>query len=82
MSDTLLYLSRADVEALELPMAEVIEAVEAAFREKGSGRAETPPKPGIHTQPDAFIHAMRSAPMGPWKHVPGWIAEPLTPEDG
>jgi ornithine cyclodeaminase/alanine dehydrogenase len=28
------------------------------FKEKGAGRTEMPPKPGIHTRPDAFIHAM------------------------
>jgi ornithine cyclodeaminase/alanine dehydrogenase-like protein (mu-crystallin family) len=39
-------------------MREVISAVEQAFREKGEGRAEMPPKPGIHPAPDAFIHAM------------------------
>lgn len=55
---TLLYLSRADVEALALPMADVIAAVEAAFREKAGGTAEMPPKPGVHPRPDAFIHAM------------------------
>jgi ornithine cyclodeaminase/alanine dehydrogenase-like protein (mu-crystallin family) len=32
--------------------------LEAAFKEKGQGHVEMPPKPGIHTQPDAFIHAM------------------------
>lgn len=41
-----LYLSRAGVEAVGLPMAEVIEALEAMFREKGEGRVEMPPKPG------------------------------------
>lgn len=55
-----LYLSYADVEKAGMTMAEVIAAVEAAFVEKGNGRAEVPPKPGIHTQPDAFIHAMPS----------------------
>ena len=54
----LLYLSQADVEAVELSMAEVIEALERMFHEKGGGRVEMPPKPGIHTRPDAFIHAM------------------------
>jgi ornithine cyclodeaminase/alanine dehydrogenase-like protein (mu-crystallin family) len=55
----LLYLSRADVEAIGLTMAEVIDAVEAAFREKGEGRVEMPPKPGIHPgDSDNFIHAM------------------------
>ncbi len=55
---TLRYLSRADVESLGLPMRDVIEAVEAAFVEKGRGTAEMPPKPGVHPGPDAFIHAM------------------------
>ena len=57
----LLYLSRADVEATRVPMRAIIERVEAAFREKGQGRVEMPPKPGIHPGPpgsDNFIHAM------------------------
>ncbi len=54
----LLYLSRADVEAVALDMKTIIQRLEEAFREKGEGRVEMPPKPGIHTQPDAFIHAM------------------------
>lgn len=54
----LLYLSRADVESVALDMPTVISLLEAAFKEKGHGRVEMPPKPGIHTQPDAFIHAM------------------------
>jgi len=53
-----LYLSRADVETVDLPMQEIIELLETAFREKGNGKVEMPPKPGIHTMPDAFIHAM------------------------
>lgn len=54
----LLYLSRADIEGLALPMGQIIDALEQMFREKGAGRVEMPPKPGIHTRPDAFIHAM------------------------
>jgi ornithine cyclodeaminase/alanine dehydrogenase len=57
-SGEILYLSRADVEAVDLPMADIIAALEAMFVEKGEGRVEMPPKPGIHTRPDAFIHAM------------------------
>ncbi len=53
-----LYLSQADVRQLALPMSEVILALEQMFREKGAGRVEMPPKPGIHTRPDAFLHAM------------------------
>lgn len=53
-----LYLSRRDVEAVNLSMKEVIASLEKMFREKSEGRVEMPPKPGIHTHPDAFIHAM------------------------
>jgi ornithine cyclodeaminase/alanine dehydrogenase-like protein (mu-crystallin family) len=55
---TLLYLSRADVESVALEMKTVIELLEQAFQDKGRGLVEMPPKPGIHTQEDAFIHAM------------------------
>lgn len=54
----ILYLSRADVERVDLPMKEIIALLERAFVEKGNGRVEMPPKPGIHTMPDAFVHAM------------------------
>jgi ornithine cyclodeaminase/alanine dehydrogenase-like protein (mu-crystallin family) len=54
----LLYLSHSDVAAAGLGMAEIITALESMFREKGDGRVEMPPKIGIHTMPDAFIHAM------------------------
>lgn len=57
--EKLLYLSQADVTAVDLTMAEVIELVETAFREKGEGRVEMPPKPGVHPgEGDNFIHAM------------------------
>jgi len=55
----LLYLSQADVEYVGLTMMEIIELLETAFREKGEGRVEMPPKPGIHPgEGDNFIHAM------------------------
>jgi len=55
---SILYLSRRDVEAIQLPMQEIIDTLGEMFKEKGRGKVEMPPKPGIHTQPDAFIHAM------------------------
>jgi ornithine cyclodeaminase/alanine dehydrogenase-like protein (mu-crystallin family) len=59
MSDNkVLYLSRADVEAVNLDMATIIDLLQQAFMDKGHGKVEMPPKPGIHTMPDAFIHAM------------------------
>ncbi len=56
--DKILYLSRKDVEEVGLSMPEIIEALDSMFKEKGEGRVEMPPKPGIHTRQDAFIHAM------------------------
>ncbi|MFA9452749.1 MAG: ornithine cyclodeaminase family protein [Candidatus Aminicenantaceae bacterium] len=53
-----LYLSQDDVATIDLPMTEIVAALEGMFREKGEGRTEMPPKPGIHPRPDAFIHAM------------------------
>ncbi len=53
-----LYLSRTDIEKLDINMMDIIPVVEGAFLEKAKGRVEVPPKPGIHPQNDAFIHAM------------------------
>lgn len=58
MQNRLLYLSRADVEAVALPVLRIIELLKTVFREKGHARVEMPPKPGIHPAGDAFIHAM------------------------
>lgn len=55
---SLLYLSRQDVEKVSLDIPTIIDLLEKAFREKGEGKVELPPKLGIHTQPNAFIHAM------------------------
>jgi ornithine cyclodeaminase/alanine dehydrogenase-like protein (mu-crystallin family) len=54
----MLYLSKKDVTKVDLPMEEIIRALDEAFKAKGLGQVEMPPKPGIHTMPDAFIHAM------------------------
>ena len=55
----ILYLSQADVVSVGLKMADVIDLLEVAFKEKGHGRIEMPPKPGIHPGGgDNFIHAM------------------------
>lgn len=56
-----LYLSKADVLAAGITMQEIVSALEAMFREKAEARVDMPPKIGIHTMPDAFIHAMPAA---------------------
>jgi ornithine cyclodeaminase/alanine dehydrogenase-like protein (mu-crystallin family) len=58
--EKILYLSYEDVSSIGLSMKQVVETVEKVFFEKGHGRYEMPPKPGIHPLPDAFIHAMPS----------------------
>ena len=53
-----LYLSRSDVENMNIPVDAIIRIVEEALREKTAGRTEMPPKPGIHPKKNAFVHAM------------------------
>ncbi len=57
---SILYLSRKDVEELDLGMAKIIEAVEEAFREKGLGRTIMPPKHWIAPSDRRFYSAMTS----------------------
>lgn len=58
-SNQLLYLSRDDVVKTCVTMIDIIDSLEIAFREKGNGNTEMPPKPGIHPGgDDNFIHAM------------------------
>lgn len=57
-TENILYLSKSDIIKIGLEMAEIIDIVERVFQEKAKGNVEMPPKPGIHPEPDAFIHAM------------------------
>jgi ornithine cyclodeaminase/alanine dehydrogenase-like protein (mu-crystallin family) len=74
LGQQLLYLSYADVAAAGLGMAEIIAALERVFREKGEGRVEMPPKIGIHTMPDAFLHAMPASIPGQKAAGMKWVA--------
>lgn len=56
-----LFLSRRDVESLQLGVREVVEAVERSLLEHAAGSYEMAPKIGVHpkgTHPANFIHAM------------------------
>ena len=53
-----LWLSKRDVESLEIPMTEVMDAVEEGFRLNGLDQSELPAKIGVHPRKDCFIHAM------------------------
>lgn len=55
----LLYLSRADVESLNIALPQVIDVVEEGFRLKGLGLTEMPPKTSLHPHdPTTFLNAM------------------------
>ena len=55
----LLYLSKQEVASVGLTMREIIDVLSDAFRQKGEGKVEMPPKPAIHPGGgDNFIHAM------------------------
>ena len=56
--DELLYLSRRNVEALDISMEEVIHKIEEVLLEQTAARTEAPPKPSIHPQRNASITAM------------------------
>jgi ornithine cyclodeaminase/alanine dehydrogenase-like protein (mu-crystallin family) len=56
--DRLLYLVEADVRAAGLPLPELIQALTAALRGLGEGRAEVPAKIGVHPSAGSFFHAM------------------------
>lgn len=53
-----LYLSQEDVMSLHLSWQEIIDRVELALREHGEKTVENPPKPGVHSKSNSFIHAM------------------------
>lgn len=57
MNDVL-WLSQEEVESLNIPMADVIAAVEEGWRLKGEGKVEMPAKIGIHPRKNCYIHAM------------------------
>lgn len=54
----LLYLSQEDIMSLHIGWETIIHAVERALIEHSNGTVENPPKRGVHTRPDSFIHEM------------------------
>jgi ornithine cyclodeaminase/alanine dehydrogenase len=53
-----LYLSQEDIVSLHLSWQEIIGRVELGLREHGEKTVENPPKPGVHSKGNSFIHAM------------------------
>jgi ornithine cyclodeaminase/alanine dehydrogenase len=58
MTFDVLWLSRADIDALGLTMPEIMDEVERGFAAMGRGEVEMPAKIGIHTRRDCFNHSM------------------------
>jgi ornithine cyclodeaminase/alanine dehydrogenase-like protein (mu-crystallin family) len=71
----ILYLTQKDVISTKITRQEIISLTEQALTCHGQGAYEMPPKPGIHTMPNAHYHAMLSYVMEP-KRISGikWIS--------
>lgn len=54
----ILYLAAKDVERAGVDTKRIIGAIENVYRQKGQGDVEMPSKIGVHTRPNALIHAM------------------------
>ena len=52
------YLSQENIMKIKLPYEEIIKIVESAMLSKGKDMVECPPKPGVHTRSNTFLHAM------------------------
>lgn len=52
------YLSQEDILSLNIGWDDIIKRVEMAVSEQANGTIENPPKRGIHTRENAFIHEM------------------------
>ncbi|QGY41400.1 ornithine cyclodeaminase family protein [Pseudodesulfovibrio cashew] len=58
MTTEVLWISAAEISALNIPMQDIMERVEAGFASVGRGETEMPAKIGIHPRENCFIHAM------------------------
>jgi ornithine cyclodeaminase/alanine dehydrogenase-like protein (mu-crystallin family) len=56
--DGLLYLTRAEIEALGIGAAEVVDALDRGLREKGRGEVVMPPKSSLHGPGRAFCQVL------------------------
>jgi ornithine cyclodeaminase/alanine dehydrogenase len=69
----LLYLSRADLASLGVTMTEVVDAVDAACRAKGEGKAVMPPKLTLHGEGGAFSQVMAASLPGEGALGAKWV---------
>ncbi len=73
-------MQREAVRELLPPIDQQIDLVDSTYREMARGDVELPPKIGIHTRPNSFIHAMpaylRNADVAVLKWVSGYPTNP------
>ncbi len=55
---TFTYLSEPDVRNAGLTLSETVDLCKEALRQHGLKKVENPPKFGVHTREDSFIHSM------------------------
>ncbi len=74
-SPKLLYLSRAQVQSLNLPYNEVCDCVTQSFVARGLGKTEMPPKWGLYPKDSALMHAMPALVRGESHTIAGlkWL---------
>ncbi len=58
MSFDVLWISRDEIESLNITMPRIMQAVEQGFMALGTNEVEMPAKIGIHPRENCFIHAM------------------------
>ncbi len=55
---TFTYLSEPDVLNAGLTLTETVDLCKEVLRQHGLKKVENPPKSGVHTRKDSFIHSM------------------------
>jgi alanine dehydrogenase len=73
VAESLLYLSRADVEAIGLSYSELRDAVVQAFRRRAEGKVFIKPKLSLEIEPGHFFQALCAATEDPPIAVTKWV---------
>lgn len=58
MTVEVLWISSGEIDSLDIPMKDVMDAVETGVATLGQGQGELPAKIGVHPRESSFIHAM------------------------
>jgi len=58
MTAEVLWITSGEIDSLNIPVKDVMDAVETGFATLGRGQGELPAKIGVHPRESSFIHAM------------------------